>query len=76
MVNEATIKPWELAGWVLEQAKRMGISLDAFAAKTLVAQVGERQQRLLRELEKLALAADPSDGPIKVSAEEIEGQAA
>ena len=55
IVAEATIKPWELAGWVREQATRLGLSLDAFAAKTLVAQVGERQQRLLRELEKLAL---------------------
>ncbi len=34
VVTEATIKPWELAGWVREQAKRMGLSLDAFAAKT------------------------------------------
>jgi len=76
IVAEATIKPWELAGWVREQATRLGLSLDAFAAKTLVAQVGERQQRLLRELEKLALAADESDAPIKVSAEEIERYAA
>jgi DNA polymerase-3 subunit delta len=76
IVAEATIKPWELAGWVREQATRLGLSLDAFAAKTLVAQVGERQQRLLRELEKLALAADASDGPVRVSADEIERQAA
>jgi DNA polymerase III subunit delta len=91
IVCEATIKPWELAGWVREQAKRMGLSLDAFAAKTLVAQVGERQQRLLRELEKLALAAEvdegagpadgesgeaPRRGPIKITAEDIEVQAA
>jgi DNA polymerase-3 subunit delta len=76
IVAEATIKPWELAGWVREQAKRLGLSLDAFAAKTLVAQVGERQQRLLRELEKFVLAADPSDGPIRVSAEDIERQSA
>jgi DNA polymerase-3 subunit delta len=92
IVREATIKPWELAGWVCEQAKRMGLSLDAFAAKTLVAQVGERQQRLLRELEKLALAAEasgegagpadgepgeaPRRGPIKIAAEDIEAQAA
>jgi DNA polymerase-3 subunit delta len=79
IVAETTIKPWELAGWVREQATRLGLSLDAFAAKTLVAQVGERQQRLLRELEKLVLAADPSDGevgPIKVSADDIEQQAA
>ncbi len=76
IVAEATIKPWELAGWVREQAKRLGLSLDAFAAKTLVAQVGERQQRLLRELEKLALAAEKAEGQVKVSAGEIERQAA
>jgi len=92
IVCEATIKPWELAGWVREQAKRMGLSLDAFAAKTLVAQVGERQQRLLRELEKLTLAAEasgedaaladgesgeaPRRGPIKIGTEDIEAQAA
>jgi DNA polymerase-3 subunit delta len=76
IVTEATIKPWELAGWVREQASRLGLSLDAFAAKALVAQVGERQQRLLRELEKLALGADPSGAPTRVSAEEIEQGAA
>jgi DNA polymerase III subunit delta len=76
IAQEATIKPWELAGWVREQATRLGLSLDAFAAKTLVAQVGERQQRLLRELEKLALAAEQSEGPVKVSADDIEQQAA
>jgi DNA polymerase III subunit delta len=79
IVTEATIKPWELAGWVREQATRLGLALDAFAAKTLVAQVGERQQRLLRELEKLALAAEAraeGEVPVKVSAEEIQEQAA
>jgi DNA polymerase-3 subunit delta len=83
IVAEATIKPWELAGWVREQATRLGLSLDAFAAKTLVAQVGERQQRLLRELEKLALAGSEAEGgegagkaPLKITAEDIELQAA
>jgi DNA polymerase-3 subunit delta len=76
IVAEATIKPWELAGWVREQARGLGLSLDAFAAKTLVAQVGERQQRLLRELEKLALAAESGEGPTRVSVDEIEQQAA
>jgi DNA polymerase-3 subunit delta len=76
IVAETTIKPWELAGWVREQATRLGLSLDAFAAKTLVTQVGERQQRLLRELEKLKLAAEQSDGQIKVSADDIEQQSA
>jgi DNA polymerase III subunit delta len=58
VVEQATVKPWELARWAREQAARMGLSLDSSAAKALVAQVGDRQQRLLRELEKLALEGD------------------
>ena len=58
VVEQATVKPWELPRWVREQAGRLGLALDAAAAKALVAQVGERQQRLLRELEKLALEGD------------------
>lgn len=76
IVGEMTIKPWELAGWVREQAGRLGLALDAFAAKTLVAQVGERQQRLLRELEKLSLQTDSAERPARVSAEDIEQRAA
>ena len=60
VVEQALVKPWELGRWVREQAARLGLSLDGAAAKALIAQVGERQQRLLRELEKLALAADPA----------------
>ena len=38
------------------RARELGLELDTRrAAKALIAQVGERQQRLLRELEKLAL---------------------
>jgi DNA polymerase-3 subunit delta len=58
VVAQMTVKPWELPKWAREQAGRMGIALDAAAAKALVEQVGERQQRLLRELEKLALEGD------------------
>ncbi|MGD0454441.1 MAG: DNA polymerase III subunit delta [Solirubrobacteraceae bacterium] len=61
VVAQMTVKPWELAKWAREQAARLGLSLDAPAAKALVAQVGERQQRLLRELEKLALEGGSSD---------------
>jgi DNA polymerase-3 subunit delta len=61
VVAQMTVKPWELAKWAREQAARLGISLDAAAAKALIAQVGERQQRLLRELEKLALEGDPAE---------------
>jgi DNA polymerase-3 subunit delta len=88
VVAQMTVKPWELAKWAREQAARLGIALDAAAAKALVAQVGERQQRLLRELEKLALEGDPLDAdgngaegtasgrPRQVSAEDIERRAA
>ena len=61
IVQQATVKPWELPKWVREQATRLGLALDQAAAKALVAQVGERQQRLLRELEKLALELDARD---------------
>jgi DNA polymerase-3 subunit delta len=73
VVAQTMVKPWELAKWTREQAARLGLSLDAAAAKALVAQVGERQQRLLRELEKLALEGE---GPRKIDAAEIERRAA
>ncbi len=56
---ELTVKPWELPKWVAARARELGLEPDAGAAKALVARVGERQQRLLRELEKLALALGP-----------------
>ncbi|MGD1058201.1 MAG: DNA polymerase III subunit delta [Solirubrobacteraceae bacterium] len=88
VVAQMTVKPWELAKWAREQAGRLGIALDPAAAKALVAQVGERQQRLLRELEKLALEGDPADvnsespagaakaKPRQISVDDIERRAA
>jgi DNA polymerase-3 subunit delta len=73
IVAQLTVKPWELAKWAREQAARLGVSLDMAAAKALVAQVGERQQRLLRELEKLALEGD---GQSTIGVEDIERRAA
>ena len=61
VVGQMTVKPWELAKWAREQATRLGLTLDAAARKGARRQVGERQQRLLRELEKLALEGD-ADG--------------
>jgi DNA polymerase-3 subunit delta len=52
---ENGVKPWELPKWVLARAAELGVELDRDAARALVDHVGERQQRLLRELEKLAL---------------------
>jgi DNA polymerase-3 subunit delta len=68
IVAQMTVKPWELVKWTREQAAQIGISLDAAAAKALVDQVGERQQRLLRELEKLALEGDPAEATSPASA--------
>ena len=76
VVAQMTVKPWELAGWVREQAARMGISLDGAAAKALVDQVGQRQQRLLRELEKLALESEQTSGRELGGPEDIEARAA
>jgi DNA polymerase III subunit delta len=52
---ENVLRPRDLPRWIAAQASDLGITIDNQAAKALVAQVGERQQRLLRELEKLAL---------------------
>jgi DNA polymerase-3 subunit delta len=56
---EATVKPWELPRWVAGQAAALGLELTSDGARALIAHVGERQQRLLRELEKLALGGTP-----------------
>jgi DNA polymerase-3 subunit delta len=52
---EQSVKPWELPKWVIARARELGLELAPDAARGLISQVGERQQRLLRELEKLAL---------------------
>jgi DNA polymerase-3 subunit delta len=56
---ESTVKPWELPKWVAARARELGLELGPGAAKALVGHVGDRQQRLQRELEKLALAVEP-----------------
>lgn len=76
IVAHMNVKPWELPRWVREQALRMGLDLDGQAAKVLVEQVGERQQRLLRELEKLALEMSATDGQRRLQAADIEQRAA
>jgi DNA polymerase III subunit delta len=52
---EMNVKGKELPAWVIDHAKTEGLKLDRNAARALIAQVGDRQQRLTRELEKLAL---------------------
>jgi DNA polymerase III subunit delta len=70
---EQSVKPWELPKWVIARARELGLQLDPDAARALVAQVGERQQRLLRELEKLQLASGEGR---RIDAAAIEAQAA
>jgi DNA polymerase-3 subunit delta len=55
---ENSVKPWELPKWVMARATELGLELEPDAARALIRHVGERQQRLLRELEKLALGAE------------------
>lgn len=58
---EQSVKPWELPKWVIARARELGLELEPDAARALVHHVGDRQQRLLRELEKLALGAGDGD---------------
>src|SRR5690349_19481821 len=59
IAEESQVKPRELPRWLAGHAKELGLELDNQAARALIAQVGDRQQRLLRELEKLALEHGP-----------------
>jgi DNA polymerase-3 subunit delta len=65
---EQSVKSWELPKWVIGQARELGLQLDPDAARALISSVGDRQQRLLRELEKLALWAGPGAqlGPAEI----------
>jgi DNA polymerase-3 subunit delta len=66
-------KPWELPRWCVARAQELGLELEPDAAKELVARVGARQQRLARELEKLAIAIHPDT---RAGLEEVERLAA
>jgi DNA polymerase-3 subunit delta len=70
---ENTLKAKDLPRWLVAEATKLGVELDGAAAQALVAHVGERQQRLLRELEKLAL--EHGQGA-RLGVEEVEAVAA
>jgi DNA polymerase III subunit delta len=55
IAEEGAVKPRELPRWLVARAGELGVVLDTAGARALVAQVGDRPQRLVRELEKLAL---------------------
>jgi DNA polymerase-3 subunit delta len=69
---EESVKPWELPKWVIARGHELGLQLDSDAARALIAQVGDRQQRLLRELEKLAI----STGGGRIDGAQVEAQVA
>jgi DNA polymerase III subunit delta len=66
---ERTMKARELPRWLQAEAAKLGVTLERDAAQALVAHVGDRQQRLLRELEKLAL--ELGEGT-RIGAEEVQ----
>lgn len=66
-------KPWELPRWVTTRAAEQGLRIGSEAAKELVAAVGSSQQRLAREIEKLALGVYPAT---EVTPEDVEEMAA
>jgi DNA polymerase III subunit delta len=66
---ENSVKPWELPKWAIARAAELGVELAPDGARALIGHVGERQQRLLRELEKLALGAG-ADG-VAIDAEDV-----
>jgi DNA polymerase-3 subunit delta len=61
IASEDSVKSWELPKWAAARARELGVDLEPDGARALVRHVGDRQQRLLRELEKLALGADVPD---------------
>jgi DNA polymerase III subunit delta len=69
----AAPKPWHLPKWATERAGEEGVQLDSETAKELVSIVGPNQQRLAREIEKLALAVHPAT---RIQLEDVERLAA
>jgi DNA polymerase III delta subunit len=64
-------KPWELPKWIAGRGQDLGLQVDPEAAKELVALVGTSQQRLSRELEKIALAVHPNTNVTPANVDEL-----
>jgi DNA polymerase-3 subunit delta len=73
IATESAVKPWDLPKWVVTEAQRLGLEIDLTGARALVAQVGDRQARLTRELEVIALELGPG---AQIDAELIEERSA
>ena len=73
VAEEGNVKPRELPRWLIARGTELGVELDQQGARALIAHVGDRQQRLLRELEKLALEHDHG---ARLGVEEVDGSCA
>jgi DNA polymerase III subunit delta len=73
VAEESAVKARELPRWLMAQASQLGIELDNQGARALISQVGDRQQRLVRELEKLALEYGPG---AQIGVEEVQESSA
>ncbi len=73
VATETALKAKELPTWVRGEAERLGFRIDSIGARTLVEHVGDRQQRLLRELEKILLEYGPGT---LITKEEVDAVAA
>jgi DNA polymerase III subunit delta len=73
IAEEANVKPRDLPRWLVAHAAELGLELDTQAARALIAHVGDRQQRLQRELEKLALEHGTG---VRLGVEEVEQSSA
>ncbi len=73
VAEEVTVKARDLPRWLVARAQELGVELDQQAARALIAHVGDRQQRLQRELEKLALEHGPG---AQLGIEEVDASSA
>jgi DNA polymerase-3 subunit delta len=71
IAQEASVKPRDLPRWVCERAAELDLRLDVNAARALISRVGDRQQRLVRELEKIALELGPGAAPSPDEVDEL-----
>ncbi|MGI8729986.1 MAG: DNA polymerase III subunit delta [Solirubrobacteraceae bacterium] len=70
---ERVLKARDLPAWLQGEAQALGVQLDRDAARALVGLVGERQQRLMRELEKLVIEFGPG---ARIERDDVEQSAA
>jgi len=61
---ESKVKPWDLPKWLVGQAAVNGVKLNTATAQLIVDRVGDSQQRLLREVEKIKLFYSDSSATV------------